>query len=493
MTTQNPHAPGTSYAAPERFAVSHLGMREIHAGRPPWQLLKELVQNVWDEAPEATICRVHIQPANTGEDMLSIRVEDDGPGFADIADAWTLMKHTPKRENPSQRGRFNLGEKELVSVAAEALIETAGNTVHFPRMGGRVVTPNERQRGTVITALMPWPKDETEAMIQNLKRFRPNGCGLEVNGETIPERKPDLVRATTLATVIYSGETGAMRPSRRRTEIHLLPPADEKCWLYEMGIPIQPIAAQWDIDVQQKVPMPPNRDTVPEYYLADIYAEALNAAHRVMEADEFGEQWVKTAMEDPRVENEAVQSVMKGRYGGKVLLASSVSDSNLQATEDGYQLVNPRSLSATEKQRFQKDAGLKTSHDVFGHREVPAVPVPPEQLPKYEEFEAWAKAQAALCGLEATIEFIESPGASTVADCTSTSRSPVIRFNTAHSRLPDAFFRPPFGREEQLELLIHELGHALAKKPGHGPAWGDGVAKAGAMIAAGNGKAGGNK
>ena len=116
------------------------------------------MQNVWDEAPKATICRVEIRPAGTGEDLLSIRVEDDGPGFADIADAWTLMKHAPKRENPQQRGRFNLGEKELVSVAAEALIETAGYTVRFPRMGGRVATPNDRRRGTVITALMPWPK-----------------------------------------------------------------------------------------------------------------------------------------------------------------------------------------------------------------------------------------------------------------------------------------------------------------------------------------------
>ena len=492
MTTGNAPAPGSGYAAPERFAVSHLGMREIHAGRPPWQLLKELVQNVWDEAPEATICRVEIRPAGTGEDLLSVRVEDDGPGFADIADAWTLMKHTPKRENPQQRGRFNLGEKELVSVAAEAVIETAGHTVRFPRMGGRMVTPNERRRGTVVTALMPWPKSQAEELIRSLKRFRPNGCALEVNGELVPEREPELVRAATLATVIYGKETGAMRPTRRRTEIHLLATDDAERWLYEMGIPIQPIAARWDIDVRQKVPMPPNRDTVPESYLADIYAEALNAAHEAMEADEFGEQWVKTAMEDPRVESEAVRSVMKGRYGGKVLLASSVGDSNLQAAEDGYQLVNPRSLSATEKKRFQEDAGLKTSHDVFGRREVPAAPVPPERLTKYEGFAAWARAQAALCGLEATIEFIESPGASTVADCTSMSKSPVIRFNTAHSRLPAAFFRPPFGREEQLELLIHELGHALAKKPGHGPAWGDGTAKAGAMIAAaGNGKAGG--
>ena len=300
--------------------------------------------------------------------MLSVRVEDDGPGFADIAEAWTLMESTPKGENPSQRGRFNLGEKELVSVAAEALIETAGHTVHFHRMGGRVVTPNERQQGTVITAMMPWLKGQAGEMMRSLKRFRPNGCAIVVNGETVPEREPEPVRAATLATVIYGKETGTLRPSRRRAEIHLLPLAGEECCLYEMGIPIQPIAAQWDIYVRQKVPVLPNRDTVPESYLVDIYAEALNAAHRVMEADEFGEQWVKTAMEYPRVESEAAKSVMKGRYEGKALMASSVGDSNMQAAEEGYKLVNPRSLSATEKERFQKDARLKISHDVFGHR-----------------------------------------------------------------------------------------------------------------------------
>ena len=252
-----------------------------------------------------------------------------------------------------------------------------------------------------------------------------------------------------------------------------------------MGIPIQPITADWDIDVQQKVPMPPNRDTVPEYYLTDIYAEALNAAHEIMAADQFGEQWVKNAMEDPRVEPEAVKSVMKGRYGDHVLLSSSVKDSNMHATEGGYELVNPKSLSATERQRFQQDAGLKTAHDAFGRRAAPTHPVPAENLPRYDAFAAWAKEQAAHCGLNASIEFIESPQAATVADCTAMTKNPTIRFNTAHPDTPPAFFQPPFGRPEQLELLIHELGHALADKPSdHGPAWGRGAAKAGALIAA---------
>jgi len=494
MTTGNDPAPD-NYAAPERFAVSNLGMRQIHAGRPPWMLMKELVQNVWDEAPETTICRVDIRPANTGEHLLSVRVEDDGPGFADIADAWTLMKHTPNHENPSKRSRFsNLGEKGLVSVAAEAKIETAGHTVYFLRIGWRTVTYNDRQRGTVITAQMPWPMIQAEELISLMKRFRPNGCNLEVNGELVPEREPELVITATLDTVIYDRNTGIVDTMPRQTEIHLLPQVDEETWLYEMGIPIQKIQHHCDIDVQQKIPMQPNQDTVLESYLADIYAEVLNATHTKMETNQFSEQWVKTAMKSPRVDSAAVKSVVKGRYGNQVLLElPRDKESNLRAVKEGYRLVDPSTLSPKEKERFQKDAGLKTARAIFRRRKAQSAPVPPEQLPQYEGFAAWAKSQAALCELDATIEFIESPGASTVADCTSMSKSPVIRFNTAHSRLPAAFFRPPFGREEQLELLIHELGHALAKKPGHGPAWGDGTAKAGAMIAAaGNGKAGGN-
>ena len=479
MTADNP------YAVPERFAVSHEGMQQIHAGRPPWQLLKELIQNVWDEAPPATICEVDIRPAPTGEDMLRIRVADDGPGFANIADAWTLMGPTPKRHDPAKRGRFNMGEKELVSVAVEAKVETVGHTVHFPRLGGRVTGPNNRRYGTVITALMPWPRHQAAELIQRIKRFRPNGCALTVNGEPVPEREPEIVRAATLTTVIHHRETGALRHSPRKTEIHLLPPQGDQCWLYEMGIPIQPITADWDIDVQQKVPMPPNRDTVSESYLTDIYAEALNAAHEIMTADRFGEQWVKNAMEDPRVETGAVQSVLKGRYGEHPLLSSSVKNSNMEATEAGHELINPKSLSATERQRFQQDAGLQTAHDVFGRRPAPTMPVAPDAAPSYDPFAQWVKRMAGHCGLTASVEFVEAPLASVIAQCTSMTRRPTLRFNVAHPELSPSFFKPPFGRYEQLELVIHELGHALANRPSdHGPAWGRGVAEAGARIAA---------
>ena len=89
----------------ERFTVSHEGMREQHAGRAPWELVKELVQNAWDEAPEATVCQIEIK--STSPEYTAVTVSDDGPGFADIADAYTLLKSTPKRRDPAKRGRFN--------------------------------------------------------------------------------------------------------------------------------------------------------------------------------------------------------------------------------------------------------------------------------------------------------------------------------------------------------------------------------------------------
>ena len=44
----------------ERFEVSTNGMRELHSGREPWMLVKELIQNGWDEAPFATHCEVTV-------------------------------------------------------------------------------------------------------------------------------------------------------------------------------------------------------------------------------------------------------------------------------------------------------------------------------------------------------------------------------------------------------------------------------------------------
>ena len=470
----------------DRFTVSHEGMREQHAGRAPWELVKELIQNAWDEAPQATVCTVTIKKDDDAHTLIT--VSDDGPGFVDIADAYTLMKPTPKRADPTKRGRFNLGEKEFVSVSIRADIKTVGKTVRFPPSGGRRVVANDRTSGTEITATMPWDSTQALELETRLRKFRPTDCALSINGWQIPTRAPAVVHNALMETVLQDGPGEPVRKTRRRTEIHLLQPVADNAWLYEMGIPIQEIDGPWDVDVQQKVPMPPNRTEVPARYVNAIHAECLNAAHELMDPQGFGEEWVKMAMNEDRTSPDAIASTIKGRYGEEPLFTSSDANANLLASEKGHQLVNPRSLTPKERKRFKEDGGMLTTKERFKEELYPdptntlfVLPTKNEDKP----FVAWVDRMARACGLDPKVEFIHQAGTPKgiiAATCTADTMAPTVRFNKA--ALPPEFFAEPFYRPEQLELLIHEFGHAIAQLGmEHGPKWGHGVAKAGSAIA----------
>ena len=132
----------TNRKAPSRFEVDTRGMSQLHADRPPEHIIKELLQNAFDE--EVTNCDVRVENAPGG---VMVQVQDNGPGFENIQDSYTLMGETRKRADPEKRGRFNLGEKEVISLARWARIRTVGWTVDFPEKGGREVRRNQKKRG----------------------------------------------------------------------------------------------------------------------------------------------------------------------------------------------------------------------------------------------------------------------------------------------------------------------------------------------------------
>ena len=461
----------------ERFSVSAEGLRELHANRAPWTLVKELIQNSWDEAPAATRCDVSITP--TRDRRTEIRVEDDGPGFADVAHAWTLMANTPKRGDPRKRGRFNLGEKEILSLAISATIETARTTITFPAGGGRKTAPNRRTRGTVVTLTMPWSKTEGEAIPPQLRRFRPTDCGLTVNGEEVARRTPLATRETTLRTIIQNGPGQPLTDTRRKTTIEVLERKDPStAWIYEMGIPIQETTLAYDIDVQQKVPMPPNRDTVSAGYLQDICTETLNAMHEKMPAETFSENWVRTAIEGKNIEDEAVRTVKKHRYGGRAVLWSSDTDANMRAAEAGYQVIHPRAMSAQERKVMTEKGNLQSAKKNFGR---PAeVHKPDTSNDTREAFAEWVQDIGRVLKLRLKVRFISSPESEMIAQCSMSGTTPVVSINTSFCSDRWLSERGP----EQLELVIHELAHALANTPmEHGPRWGEACANAGGRLA----------
>ena len=460
----------------ERFSINSEGMRELHAGRKPVSLVKELIQNAFDE--DITRCVVTIQYIPALE-LTRVVVKDDGPGFKDITHSHNFLAHTEKRGIPTKRGRWNSGEKEFISVTLEASIKTVGWTVEFPSEGGRVIRKNARKKGTVVEAFLPWSQDQAEELIEDLKKFRPVGYKYIVNGTLIQEREPIVVHTTTLPTVLQSEPGAPMRPTRRKTALHILEPLNPKRGIiYEMGIPVEEINLPVDVDVMQKIPLSPNREALPRAYLQDIYCEVLNAIYDRMTPEDFAESWVKMAIEDPNVMPEAVKATIANRYGEKTVIQSTDKDSNLQAIDHGYEVINPRALSSKERENMRNLGELQSAKDVFGRKDKSpkAINVSADEVKK--DFALWVKELGKKAGLRVTVRFIYAES-SIAADCSSNTANPRVRFNTYH--LSNKWFgeRGP----EQIEFVIHEFGHAVMNgEMSHGPIWGDSCARVGAAI-----------
>ena len=289
-----------------------------------------------------------------------------------------------------------------------------------------------------------------------------------------------------MPTVVQDAPGKPMRAAQRRTEIHFAEPHDAngERWLYEMGIPVQTIECPWDVDVMQKIPMSQRRNAVSEAYLNRIYAEVLNVGHGKLKPEEFGSQWVKRAIEHPQIKPEAVQTTVKGRYGSsKAVFSTLDSDANMRASEADYGVANPGGLSKKEIEAFRKHAGVKDSDEVFPTPPPPLEDGEPEPGSNQARFAEWVIAMAGHCNLTATVRYFNEPDNYRLADCSASTTTPTLRFNAA--RLGETFFQPPYESTQHWDLLLHELGHALSNQSviGHGEAWGEGVSKAGALIA----------
>ena len=102
------------------FEVSRKGLKQLQEGKPKEFVVRELIQNAWDE--DISKCYVTIIQKDGTANIL---VEDDCPeGFKDITHAFTLFAPTCKRSDPQKRGRFNIGEKQVLAICRHAIVKT---------------------------------------------------------------------------------------------------------------------------------------------------------------------------------------------------------------------------------------------------------------------------------------------------------------------------------------------------------------------------------
>jgi len=428
------------------FEVSKEGLKELQEGKPKHFIARELIQNAWDERTK--ICSFN---AVWNKGIAGIEVIDDNPaGFQDLSDAFTLFKNTTKRSDPTKRGRFNIGEKQILSLCNEASIATTKGTVIFDKQGRRTSRATQ-EKGSKVTILVRMSKAGFDEMLSVVKKYLvPQDIDFLVNGEKVSYRKPHKIITATLLT--ENEVNGIFTRVQRKTDIHILK-ANSKSMLYELGLPVSEIDCQFDIDVQQKVPLSIDRDTVPVPYLKALFAEVLNVTYQDVDSENSSEVWIRQAVGDKRINQDAVKEIVKKRFGDKVVVANPFDPNSIdEAISNKYNVVYGSEMSKEEWENIRNANAMSSSTELFGKRGVADWEYYSPTL-EMDKVAAMAKKIAKrLLGINLDVRFIKSPDAYEAANFGYNT----LTFNV--SKLGKKFF-DRIVSQEIIDLILHELGH----------------------------------
>ena len=437
------------------FDVDKDGLGKLLERRGKSWILAELLQNAWD-APGATEVELRLSPI-AGRPFAELEVRDNSPeGFAHLEHAFTLFGESVKKQDPTLRGRFNLGEKLVLALCQEALIETTKGTVLFNDKG-RSTSRKAREFGTSFRARLRLSRAEIEEALSFARSFiAPPGISTVINGVDLDHRQPLGSFEIQLPTEVADPE-GVLRRTRRKTLVSVYRPTGGMGGrIYELGIPVMETGDSYDVDIGQKVPLSFDRDAVTPGYLRDVRVGVLNHLGHLLGAEEVNQAWVSDALEARDVQPSAVREVLVKRFGDKVVSYDpSDREANDRAVAAGYTVLRGGHFSALQWDNVRASGLVRPAGQVtptpkpFSPDGEPAVHVEPTS--QMEAFAAWCRHLGReLLNAEIRVNFLErfnaiaaySPG--------------VLSFNVG--RLGKNWFSGPL-RAEQLDLVIHEFGH----------------------------------
>lgn len=347
---------------PTWFTVDRKGLSGIARRHGVERLVLEPIQNAWDE--NVGVVTLTLEPV-PNKRLAKLVVTDDSPdGFRDLADAYTLYKESYKLDDPSKRGRFNMGEKLLLSIAREASIQSTTGTVLFSEKGRRR-SSKATEAGSILTAMVEMTRAEIEESLKvATSLIPPKDVRTTINGVELEGRDAFAKRMVTLPTEIR-GEEGGFRRTRRQTEVRVYRPRDgEVPSLYEMGIPVDTVEMPFHVEVMQKVPLSMDRTSVNQSFLNQLEAYVAEISADEITDEEAQGGWIGSALE--RMEDdEAVRKVLDKRVGDAVIFNPREPESNKRAVEAGVAVIHGRQFSKDAWQTIRRAGAWKTSSDRF--------------------------------------------------------------------------------------------------------------------------------
>jgi len=448
------------------FEVDRSGLAQILARRGVEFAVLELIQNTFDE-PGVTAVAIEMRPSETrGYQIIS--VTDNAPeGFTDLSHAYTLFAPSKKKDNPEQRGRFNLGEKLVIACSRSARITTTKGSVVFSgteRTSNRICT----KAGSIVEVEIKMGREEIEATESAVRSVLvPPTISLSFNGSFLSARAAIRSKTINLPTERADAD-GYLRPTKRDTSLAVYAPLDgETPTLYEMGIPVVALDCAWHVDIAQKVPLNMDRDNITPAYRRSVLTAVVNLMHEELPKDDASAPWVGEALASADLSSEAVDSVLTARYGAKRVIADpSDPEGTKLAMSKGYNVIQAGSFNKAQW------ATIRSSGTVLPAGQVTPSPKPwsddPDApLAKRIERADWTAGMAAVAAyVEAVGARLVRPGIrvefySTTNPFAAAFGGLTFQFNV--KRLGRGYFKRALGSDFDFDdlnrLVIHELGH----------------------------------
>jgi hypothetical protein len=473
--------------------VSTEGFAAFNAARPPEHLIKELVQNSLDALGD-NCGEIHLT-VWWERGLVRVQCKDTGGGLRDLGDLQVLYL-THKTDSHLKRGRFGRGFKEVVSVCAWARVMSGGKSLDFIIENGRKLTRSrdleEPIVGTVIDMAFEWDDSAAAALEAYFARvLPPAGVTLVVNGEPIERRAPTHSVTANLPTEIHDAVAHAWRKRVCKTTIDLVPvrPGEEP-FLYEMGIPVASLGwtEPFHADVQQRVPMNPNRDAFASGYAQKIHSACLPALVPEMDSAKATADWVAPAALRcaPEVQK-AVVTTAFGANAARAVPPMGKRDYTDDAQRSGAQIIQTRQMSEgfrelvkahlpTAKEVVEKDE-RRVAEEAAARRFDPAV-----QTVVQDENQMWMERRGGPRRVMACLQFA-AWFCQQLVNTLPPEHRPVVLAAVAYGMgcpsgrerflatwspdgvvtlafEEDSFWRDPTGATA-LGILIHEAAHAM--------------------------------
>jgi len=330
------------------YEVDKKGLSQLLGRQSKAFIVNEMAQNAWDQ--NVSTVEITLEPIK-GKQRYKLIVKDDDPeGFKNLSDAFTLFANSYKKNDPTKRGRFNLGEKLVLAFCDDAEIITTSGSVVFAKNGQRKAGRKKTEAGSIFSATVAINKTEYEDICDAVNMLiPPPEIDTFFNGEALTTRTPIRRFDATLQTEVSRAD-GMLVRTKRKTEVEVYEVEQgEEAYLYELGIPVVATSDTFHVNVMQKVPLNIERDNVTPSYLQKIRTLVYNHTHDLIDESDVNEAWVKAAVSDGECDAEAVKTSLDLRFGKKrVVFDPSDPEANKTAVSNGYTVIHGSQLSKGE-------------------------------------------------------------------------------------------------------------------------------------------------